>query len=71
MENVTPARHKRTQRDYTLGFKLSDVDQIEKGQMTYKQAQSIYGIQGDEFRRHLDFRVIGEMVDSCHFIYLA
>lgn len=37
---------KRTQRDYTLGFKLSVVDQVEKGQMTYKQAQKRYGIQG-------------------------
>lgn len=37
---------KRTQRDYTLGFKLQVVDAIEKGDMTYKQAQSIYGIQG-------------------------
>ncbi|WP_409449598.1 MULTISPECIES: IS3 family transposase [Acinetobacter] len=37
---------KRTQRDYSLAFKLSVVDQIEKGEMTYKQAQSRYGIQG-------------------------
>ena len=37
---------KRTQRDYSLAFKLSVVDQVEKGEMTYKQAQSRYGIQG-------------------------
>lgn len=37
---------KRTQRDYSLAFKLSVVDQVEKGEMTYKQAQSHYGIQG-------------------------
>ncbi len=37
---------KRTQRDYTLGFKLQVVDAVEKGDMTYKQAQAIYGIQG-------------------------
>ena len=37
---------KRTQRDYTLGFKLSVISQIEKGEMTYKQAQTAYGIQG-------------------------
>ena len=41
-----PARIKRTQRDYSLGFKLQVVDAVEKGDMTYKQAQSIYGIQG-------------------------
>ena len=37
---------KRTQRDYSLAFKLSVVDQVEKGEMTYKQAQDRYGIQG-------------------------
>lgn len=37
---------KRTQRDYSLAFKLTLVDQIEKGEMTYKQAQDRYGIQG-------------------------
>lgn len=37
---------KRTQRDYTLAFKLSVVDQIEKGELTYKEAQHRYGIQG-------------------------
>lgn len=37
---------KRTQRDYTLGFKLSVVSLVEKGEMTYKQAQLAYGIQG-------------------------
>ncbi len=37
---------KRTQRDYTLGFKLQIVAAVERGNMTYKQAQTIYGIQG-------------------------
>ena len=37
---------KRTQRDYSLAFKLSVVDQVEKGEMTYRQAQDRYGIQG-------------------------
>ncbi len=37
---------KRTQRDYSLAFKLSVVDQVEKGEMTYIQAQDRYGIQG-------------------------
>lgn len=37
---------KRTQRDYTLAFKLAVVEQVEKGELTYKQAQSRYGIQG-------------------------
>lgn len=37
---------KRTQRDYSLTFKLAVVDQIEKGELSYKQAQERYGIQG-------------------------
>lgn len=39
-------RTKRSQRDYSLTFKLSVVAQIEKGELTYKQAQKRYGIQG-------------------------
>ena len=36
----------RTQRDYNMAFKLAVVAQVEKGEMTYKQAQERYGIQG-------------------------
>lgn len=39
-------RDKRTQRDYTLAFKLSVVEQVEKGELTYKQAQAKYGYPG-------------------------
>ena len=39
-------RVKRTQRDYTLAFKLAVVEQVEKGELTYRQAQARYGIQG-------------------------
>lgn len=37
---------KRTQRDYTMAFKLSVVEQVERGELSYKQAQAKYGIQG-------------------------
>ena len=37
---------KRTQRVYSLTFKLAAVDQVEKGELTYQQAQERYGIQG-------------------------
>ena len=37
---------KRTQRDYSLAFKLQLVDEVEKGLLTYKEAQFKYGIQG-------------------------
>ncbi|MDF9797463.1 transposase [Catalinimonas alkaloidigena] len=45
-QNAEESQKKRTQRDYTLGFKLSVLDQVEKGELSYKQAQQRYGIQG-------------------------
>jgi transposase len=39
-------RKKRSQRDYSLAFKIEVVKQVEKGELTYKQAQRKYGIQG-------------------------
>ena len=45
-EAGSKTNQKRTQKDYTLGFKLGIVMLVEKGDMTYKQAQRIYGIQG-------------------------
>ena len=50
MDNTTTERRKRTQRDYTMGFKLAIVEQVEKGQMTYKQAQRhVPGLQSGLF----------------------
>lgn len=47
MENTGRRVHvKRTQKDYSLSFKLQIVDEVEKGELTYKQAQLKYGIQG-------------------------
>lgn len=46
MEKPVSIKKKRTQRDYNLGFKLAIVSLVEKGEMTYKQAQKAYGIQG-------------------------
>ena len=37
---------KKTQKDYSLAFKLQLIDEIEKGELTYKQSQKKYGIQG-------------------------
>jgi transposase len=36
---------KRSKRDYTLDFKFELVSRIEKGEMTYNQAQRIFRIQ--------------------------
>jgi transposase len=46
MKNSINKSIRRSQRDYTLGFKLSIVHQVEEDEMTYKQAQKAYGIQG-------------------------
>ena len=46
MDSTDSKQKRRTQRDYTMGFKLQIVVAVEKGDMTYKQAQKIYGIQG-------------------------
>jgi transposase-like protein len=46
MDHCIQSIRKRTQRDYTLAFKLSVVEQVEKGELTYRQAQNRYGIQG-------------------------
>ena len=46
MKDSENPRKKRSQRDYNLGFKLAVISQVEKGELTYKQAQKTYGIQG-------------------------
>ena len=38
-------RTKRTQRDYTMAFKLAVVGQVERGELTFTQAARQYGIQ--------------------------
>lgn len=37
---------KRTQKDYTLSFKLEVVGQIERGELSLSEARLKYGIQG-------------------------
>ena len=46
MEKQTDQRQRRSQRDYSLAFKLQVVSEVEKGELSYKQAQRKYGIQG-------------------------
>lgn len=38
---------KRTQKDYSLSFKLQLVQEVEQGELTKAQAKLKYGIQGD------------------------
>ncbi len=46
MLKETGSSRKRTQQDYSLAFKLQVVAQVERGELTYQQAQHRYGIQG-------------------------
>lgn len=46
METVSSQSKRRSQRDYSLAFKLQVVSEVEKGELSYKQAQRKYGIQG-------------------------
>ena len=50
-------RVKRSRYDYTLSLKLTVVERIERGELTPRQAQQHYGIQGNAtvlrwLRRH-------------------
>ena len=42
----TSQRVKRIERDYSLAFKLQVVYEVEKGELTYRQIQKKYEIQG-------------------------
>ena len=46
MKKQEEQKKKRSQRDYSLAFKLQVVSEVEKGDLSYKQAQKKYGIQG-------------------------
>ena len=38
---------KRTQKDYSLSFKMGVVQEIERGELTAREAKVKYGVQGD------------------------
>ncbi len=65
MEGQRENEHeRRTQRDYSLPFKLMVVSEVEQGEVSYKEAQRKYGIQGRSTvltwcRKHgrLDWRI--------------
>ena len=46
MQNPSEPRERRSQRDYRLPFKLVVVGEVGRGELSYKQAQRRYGIQG-------------------------
>jgi len=45
-DNSVSEKQKRTQLDYSLPFKLKVILEVEKGELTYTEAQRKYGIQG-------------------------
>lgn len=47
-ESENYQRKKRTQKDYTLAFKLQVVGEIERGELNFDQADRKYGIQGND-----------------------
>jgi hypothetical protein len=67
---------RRHQRDYTLVFKLAAVDQVEKGELSYKKdAQTRYGILSRStvvwLRKHASAelesrRIHSSSQDPCH-----
>ena len=46
MQKPEEQRVKRSQRDYSLAFKLAVVGEVARGELSKKQAQRRYGIQG-------------------------
>jgi transposase-like protein len=46
MEKGKKSKTKRSQKDYSMAFKMAVISDVEKGILTYKQAQKQYGIQG-------------------------
>lgn len=68
MKKEAEQKQRRSQRDYSLAFKLQVVSEVEKGELSYKQAQRKYGIQGKStvlvwLRKHsiLDWKEIPTM----------
>ena len=46
MQNSSEPRARRSQRDYSLTFKLAVVGEVGRSELSCKQAQRRYGIQG-------------------------
>jgi transposase-like protein len=47
MKEIKNEYVKRTQKDYSISFKLSVVSEIERGEISVTAAKKKYGIQGD------------------------
>ena len=47
MKKQEETRKKRTQRDYSMAFKLQVIGEVERGELNQDQAGRKYGIQGN------------------------
>jgi transposase InsO family protein len=63
MKKQEEQKRRRSQRDYSLAFKLQVVSEVEKGELSYKQAQRKYGILKHEFLIKDGFKNHLEAVD--------
>ena len=63
MDSLDSTRQRRTQRDYSMGFKLQVVAAVEKGDMTYKQAQKIKRLERELEDERLRNLLMNEVVD--------
>lgn len=52
MEEIKNQYEKRTQKNYSMSFKLSVVSEIEHGNLSATEAKKRYGIQGDSTVRN-------------------
>lgn len=48
MDKATPTRRKRTQCDYTMGFKLAVVEQVETGWLDFNFMYESYAAKSAE-----------------------
>jgi hypothetical protein len=69
MKKAEKRSERRSQRDYSLAFKLQVVRQVEKGELTYKKAQRHYGIQGKKYSIGLVKKTWYLRLDATQTIY--
>jgi transposase-like protein len=52
MEKQELPQIKRTQRDYSMAFKLQVIGEVERGELNQDQAGRKYGIRGNTTRKY-------------------
>ena len=70
-KNPAEPRARRSQRDYSLSFKLAVVGEVDRGERSYGQAQQHYGIQGSStvltwYRKYVHHFVAAHDASATH-----